>query len=212
MQHKLSGVLMRMLILALLFYLSGCEKNDDIDKRTKNEKEKAAAQPDGTEKESPERPGGNPPAPGANIQLKSSDMIAQSIYSTLGRGKTLRTDGQSTTDITEEFKKNFGGTAGLRLGEIYADAPSTSYLLALTIVAELAARRCMEEINAGNGELCQCNTEENAEAMLKRALPHLNFADPALTDVSDQFTTTCASDPEGAITSLIGSLAFATRL
>ncbi len=203
---------MRMLILAFLFYLSGCEKNDEIDKRTINEKEKAAAQPDGTQKENIEKPGGNTPAPEANIQLKSSDMIAQSIYSTLGRGKTLRNDGQTITDVTEEFKKNFGGTAGLRLSEIYADAPSTSYLLALTIVAELAARRCMEEISAGEGELCQCNTKENAESMLKRALPHLNFTDPALTGVSEQFTTTCATDPEGAITSLIGSLAFATRL
>ena len=203
---------MRMLILALIFYVSACEKNDDKDKRTQKDPEKAGAQPEGTETATPESPSGNTLNPSASIQLKSSDMIAQSIYATLGRGKTLRNDGQTTTDVTEEFKKNFGGTSGLRLGEIYADSPSTSYLLALTIVAELAARRCMEDINAGNGELCQCSTKEDADAMLKRALPHLNFTDAALSSISDQFSSTCAQDPEGAITSLIGSLAFATRI
>ena len=149
------------------------------------------------------------------LKLKSSDMLAQSIYAALGPGKTFkREESGEVRDLMFDFRRNFGGTSSLRLGEVYADSPSVAYVLALGIVGMNAGTICQELLTKSDPESanCRCGDEPSAKAMITRALPFLDMkSDEAKAVVSD-LAAQCAKDPAGAIGALVSSLAFAARI
>lgn len=196
---------MRNLILILVVLLCSCQEKTEKEKLPvdNNAQQGIDIVVDGTED-------GKTTVNGDVLQLKSADLLRQSIYQTLGRGKTLKVSERGlTSDITDEFSGNFGGTSGLRFGEIYADSPSTSYLLALAVVADHAANRCVEDKSE---VLCQCDTEESAQKMLNRALPFFDTSLPESQAIVKTFRDACLADQTAALTSLLGSLAFAARI
>jgi hypothetical protein len=195
-----------LLMIGLIGVWVGCNKTQSIDKRPS---------PNGEQEPDLAKDGGPKVNPNQKfIQLKSGSMLAQSIFRTLGRGKTLRNQDLGKVDLMDEYKQNLGGTSNLRIGEIYADSPSASYMLALSIVANNAAKVCTEDTAnySQDASLCDCSDPATAEAMLKRALPYLSFEDEKVKTVSSAFALECAKDSYGAIASLISSLAFAARL
>ncbi len=149
-----------------------------------------------------------------NIQLKGTSLLAQSLYMTLGPSKDMSgevDDEGKELSIFDVYGENFGQTDGLRFGEIFADSPSTSYLMALAILGHNAAQRCMEEIAYGELTLCQCDTTADAQEMIMRALPFVDAADAGMEEMASEFAKQCRTDYVGAISTLIASLAFAAR-
>ena len=157
------------------------------------------------------------PASGDGIKLKGANLLAQSLFQTLGPNKDLKPGGEGGKDthLFDNYSQNFGNTDGLRFGEIYPDSPSAGYFLALAIIADNAARICQTELGnatpSGPRSLCRCNTAEDARAMLDRAVPSAGFSQGANQDLVKKFQERCQADYIGAVSSLVSSLAFAVR-
>lgn len=149
-----------------------------------------------------------------SLQLKGVSLLAQSLHSTLGPSKDVSDDSsgdparkQSLFDV---YASNFGSTQGLRFGEVFADSPSANYFLALSIVADNAARRCrIELLESKPDSPCACDTPEKAKAMLRRAAPSVDFTSSAQSAIVEKFAQRCKDDYVGAVSSLVSSLAFA---
>ncbi len=149
------------------------------------------------------------------LKLKSTDILAQSIFAALGPGKTLKkSDGAGTRDLMADFSRNFGGTTSLRLGEVYADSPSVAYILALGIVGTNAGAVCKDQLAKKDpeGDKCRCDDAPSANAMISRALPFLDMDTDDSRGLVDELTAQCLKDPAAAVSSLISSLAFAARI
>jgi hypothetical protein len=151
-----------------------------------------------------------PPASGdgAVLKLKGTTLLAQALYSTLGSGKNINDNNEDLFDL---YSQNLGKTEGLRFGEIYPDSPSASYLLALTIIADNAARRCQDEIATGKGNLCHCETGDQAKAMMARAFPFAGFDKGEHADVTARFAELCAKNYVAAVSAIISSVGFAAK-
>lgn len=144
------------------------------------------------------------------LRLKGVGLLAQSLYQTLGAKKNISAN-NGNEDLFATYSQNFGNSDGLRFGEVYADSPSTSYMLALAILAGNAAVRCEEEITQGTGTQCQCNTTQSGSSMLRRAFPKIDFNDQSRAGLVEHFVDTCKKDYRSAISSLISSIGFAAR-
>jgi len=154
-----------------------------------------------------------PMTPPTGVRLKGAGLLAQSLYRTIGPGKDKAVGDGSTPEenLLATYRQNFGDTEGLRFGEVYADSPSTSYLLALATVGANAASRCQEELAQAGDSLCRCDTMDAARALLGRAFPALDLNAPSAVQLTQKFQQACASDNRGAIASLISSIGFASR-
>ncbi len=202
----------RTLTLMILLSATGC-----ISGSGKDDRRTRGTGVDGPAANSPAKGGEDDEGDGSatdrsTLHLKNGDLLAQSLFRTLGRGKSQAVD--TGRDLFDTYRQNFGGTRDLRLGEIHADSPSVGYVLALGILADNAAKVCAAQTAAKNPEAaaCGCADHETALAMMERAMPFADFEGPAQAEVVDAFAAACEKDAASAIFSLISSLSFAAKL
>ena len=206
------GKLQTVLALALALG-SGCRARTTVKDRTPSD----AGEVEPTKEPTPEtKVPGKEPTPeggGTTLRLKGTSLLAQSLQRTLGERKDLARDEKKREEsVLVSYAANFGTSAGLTIGEIYADGPSTAYLQALGILAVTAADRCAEELDKKlPTSLCRCDTPELARAMLDRAFPEKNWSLPEQARLATSFHEACAKDAKGAISALVGSLGFAKK-
>jgi hypothetical protein len=161
--------------------------------------------------------GENKGSPNKDIQLKGAFLLAQSIGATFGQGKDLvekprqnRNDPVSRESCFSQYGSNFGSEDGLRFGELYADSPSSSYFMALSICAVKVSAACLAESTDPNSS-CFCGTRESAIAMMRRAMPYLDISKPELQPVVDEFEKSCKANYPKAVAALINNLGFVSR-
>lgn len=192
------------LSVALVLLFPGCMKDGRFDRRDPDLGAEQPAQ-------------GGKPTGGDGIKLKGANLLAQSLFQTLGPNKDLKPGGEGGKDthLFDNYTQNFGNTDGLRFGEIYPDSPSAGYFLALAIIADNAARICQTELGnaspSGPKSLCRCSTADDARAMLDRAVPSAGFNQGSNQELVKKFQERCQADYIGAVSSLVSSLAFAVR-
>lgn len=168
-----------------------------------------------SKKDSTEEPIGNRTTGESGVRLKGVALLYQSLYRTLGPNKEKlppKNGARTSENIFDTYAGNFGNTDGLRFGEIYPDSPSASYFLALSIMADNAAKVCQEELlGSPSTSPCKCDTMDSAKALLARALPSTNLSDERGTHLTKQFHERCKADYPAAISALLSSLAFAVK-
>lgn len=149
-----------------------------------------------------------------NIRLKDRSLIIKSFTETVGVGKHY--DFMSPDDdIFEKFGTQFGDAGGLSFGETFSDVKNDAekkngYFLALNIVADNAGKVCAMESNLED-EKCKCESKEDAEAMLSRAFPHLDFSSSVFQDQVSSMSELCEENRSQAIAAVLSSLLFAIR-
>ena len=154
------------------------------------------------------------------VRLKDSNLLAKALTATFGLGMDesydeIDADGNPIS-VIEKYRKTFGSTEGLRAGELVADVlneSSTSYMLALNILADTVGKRCLDAVSnaSANRHLCRCDSGTDARATLQRAIPWHDFDGDDASEIVSHFSDVCRGSVREAVTALISSLAFAKR-
>jgi hypothetical protein len=172
---------------------------------------------------------------GAEIQVKSSALLKNSLISCFGSDYTnldsemiikpavasvanvatgrksflLAGKYPNNSDSIINFEaKNLFDPNGISRTATGADGVTDTYLRALEVVADVVAHNCDL-----NNPYCQCHTEESAKNMIKRCLPYLSPESEEIKTGSKLLFDVCKSsvleDRRKAISSLVSSYAFA---
>lgn len=200
------------LFLPLLLASAACAPDMSSDKRsTKDSKPELPA--DGTRSIDVARPA---------FQAKSSAQLTRSVEACVGKGALgvtaamVITEGNTNGFLTSDFVAGsnivtsqallFDGTPeALRTG-VRVDQISLEYITALKNVANVVGAHCV----AGDAELCSCDTDDAAKAMIARCLAGVaDPSAPAFAELAHEMSVKCQSTKGGAIASMIASLAFA---
>jgi len=156
----------------------------------------------------------------AGLQLKSSNLLRNSIASCLGENRTIiKTDMIKSESaptgflepekftaeqdvITNSLLDIDGDLAGTRFST-RADQLSVTYLGAATSIADVVAENCTP-----TDEKCKCGSLESAKLLMARCLPSINPESEGFVTNAEFFAKSCQENPKKAIASLIASYAF----
>ena len=193
-----------MKMLVLLFALAGLGCAGPVPENRREGIEEAGDQPVDPGPADSETPDADvmPPANGGtDLQLKNTDQLRSSLFSTFGPGVERRRDG---TDIVGNYASTFGTSTNLGIGDRYGDRVSTGYLMSLAIVASHVGEVCSTD----DRESCRCESLGESLAMLQRALP----GHDRLELMAPSFAEACQISRKDAVTTLVSSLAFAGHI
>lgn len=116
--------------------------------------------------------------------------------------------GNGERDILVKFRSQLHDPLSLDRTSTSANALTLSYMSSLATVADVVAYNC----EIGPGEQCDCSTEDAAEKMIARCVPHLNIKQREVA--AQALLNSCQGDPlnsRQAIASLLSSTLFAEK-
>jgi hypothetical protein len=157
-------------------------------------------------------------------QVKTSAEIASGVSACFGPGVTTVTATMiQSADNPGGFlaARQFSAGADVVAGEanIIDGDPSVGRTGVRNATLSLPILASLQDIGNVVGEncaaakdsnpLCDCSTKDAAHAMLERCLP--SIAPSQYAPLEDTFSQTCATNPAGAIASLLASTAFGVR-
>lgn len=141
----------------------------------------------------------------STFRLKGAALLAQTFQQTLAEGATIDPISGDDMFSMENIASNFGNSKSGMYADIKSpDQAMTQYVMSLNYVGRVAALNC--SVGGFKGK-CKCDTEDDAAAMLQRAITFRRFCPGEDDSYVKEFAALCAKNSVDAISMLMTSIA-----